>query len=101
MGATDQVLVVVATVFNILSTIFVVLRMISRMGILRKSSIDDYLIVSAVIFAWFHTGSVYARESDLRFQSRYMLSPMIQKHISEQASTYRMYPFNILVVCFW
>lgn len=30
-----------------------------------------------------------------------MLSPMIQKHISEQASTYRMYLFNILVVCFW
>lgn len=55
-------MVVVATIFNVLSTLFVVLRMISRMGILRKSSIDDYLIVSAVLFSWFHTGSVYARE---------------------------------------
>jgi hypothetical protein len=39
---------VVSVVFLVLATLFVTLRMISRVGIVKKVSVDDYVMC----FAW-------------------------------------------------
>lgn len=56
---------VVATVFSVIATLLVILRMISRIVVLKKSWMDDYLIVLAMLFSWGHTGCMYARKYGL------------------------------------
>lgn len=46
---------VITIVFLVLSSIFVTLRFISRAGIVRKVSIDDYVM----LFAWVSTIAMY------------------------------------------
>ncbi len=46
-GDRGPVVLAVTTAVIVTSTIFVVLRLISRIGIVRKTSWDDYLIVLA------------------------------------------------------
>lgn len=87
--AETTTMLAVASVFSALATTFVVLRMVSRMKILRKASIDDYLIVLAVVFSWFQTGSIYARkyDSDIFVRSLLKIFPEAQfgsgKHIQQ------------------
>lgn len=54
----------VTVVLTVLATILVALRCISRFGLLKKSLIDDYLVLFAVILSWSLTGLIYARKLD-------------------------------------
>lgn len=52
----------VTITFTVLATVFVILRLVSRVKLLRRSSVDDYLIILAVALAWVLTGLIYIRE---------------------------------------
>lgn len=52
----------VTVALNVLATILVALRCISRFGLLKKSLIDDYLVLVAVSLSWSLTGLIYARK---------------------------------------
>lgn len=53
---------VTATVLNVFATCFVVLRVISRFYILKRSYADDYLIVLSLTMSWSLTGLIFARK---------------------------------------
>jgi cellulose synthase/poly-beta-1,6-N-acetylglucosamine synthase-like glycosyltransferase len=55
----------VILVLNSIATIFVGLRTVSRFVILRKSYVDDYLIVAAVTISWILTSLAIARKLDV------------------------------------
>lgn len=53
---------IVVTILNLLSTVFVILRAVSRFGILKRALTDDYLILVALTLSWCYTGLQYAGE---------------------------------------
>lgn len=53
---------IVVTILNLLSTLFVTLRAVSRFGILKRALADDYLILVALTLSWCYTGLQYAGE---------------------------------------
>lgn len=55
-------IVTTTSVFNLLSTVFVILRVISRFFILKKPSADDYLIIFGLMMSWTLTALTLARE---------------------------------------
>lgn len=78
MISRGQTTIATTTTLNILATLCVILRVISRFLVLRKPSADDYLIVVGLLMSWSLTGLTIARES---FKTLFMI--LTEHNISE------------------
>lgn len=63
MSKAQEVVAVIITL-SILATIFVILRVVSRFGVLQSNYVDDYLVIAAVALSWSLTGLILARKLD-------------------------------------